>query len=85
MSQTKPVDEEERIWELPVQCYYGDGWYRRLWRSWADRHLCGTLVIERPEVPPDRSEMRRLLHEALQEFGDALLAEWEKDPGGQFR
>jgi hypothetical protein len=51
---------------------------QRVWTSILEGNLCGTLLILRRDLPRERQAMRRLLHERLQSFGDALLEEYDK-------
>lgn len=56
----------------------GDENAQRVWTSWLSGNLCAELHILRADLPRDRQAMRRLLHERLQAFGDALMEEYDR-------
>lgn len=54
-----------------------------VWTHHQRGDICSCLTIPRDVLPANRREMRKLLSQRLQAFGDALMEEWEKaNPDG---
>ena len=56
----------------------------RVWRAFLSGDLCGQFAIVHADLPYEQREMRQLLAKRLQDFGDAVMAEWEKVEGGLY-